>query len=99
MESEKKSAIEAQPRRISSKIKASPKNNRIAVTDFHGTVKRGIYMFKEMLKRFLSSRGRREGWFGERSRAWQEMLSSVCGKCFFKKFISPSTITSISEGR
>ncbi|KAL9849938.1 uncharacterized protein GJ701_005729 [Geothlypis trichas] len=27
-------------RRISSKIKASPKSNRIAVTDFHGTVKR-----------------------------------------------------------
>ncbi|XP_037995199.1 uncharacterized protein LOC119701952 [Motacilla alba alba] len=26
--------------RISSKIKASPKSNRIAVTDFHGTVKR-----------------------------------------------------------
>ncbi|XP_077640200.1 uncharacterized protein LOC144246481 isoform X2 [Lonchura striata] len=27
-------------KRISSKIKASPKSNRIAVTDFHGTVKR-----------------------------------------------------------
>ncbi|XP_077036674.1 uncharacterized protein LOC143694391 [Agelaius phoeniceus] len=29
-------------RRISSKIKASPKSNRIAVTDFHGTVKRAL---------------------------------------------------------
>ncbi|XP_015485357.1 uncharacterized protein LOC107205480 isoform X2 [Parus major] len=28
--------------RISSKIKASPKSNRIAVTDFHGTVKRAL---------------------------------------------------------
>ncbi|KAM6068300.1 uncharacterized protein LJ206_011603 [Theristicus caerulescens] len=46
-EREKKSAIEAQPRRISSKIKASPKSNRIAVTDFHGTVKRAAYKTPE----------------------------------------------------